>query len=173
LRGEKTATQSHGLRLRIRSIPGRIFKASLTRPALSISYGKLRNFPVSLRNNGPSVHGPHKHLRSIAPLATTFGRRWSAELPPGLARSGRLHRSVLAMPSSAWRWRRYPWAGSRPADAFSYFTDAGLRKLMRDPAAVRTWPQQQMPPADAITLPDADNDAVIAYLRLISGTAPR
>jgi len=34
---------------------------------------------------------------------------------------------------------------------------------------VRTWPQQQMPPADPATLPDADIDAIIAYLRVISG----
>jgi mono/diheme cytochrome c family protein len=61
----------------------------------------------------------------------------------------------------------------QPLPAVSYFTDAGLRKLIRDPAAVRTWPQQQMPPFAAATLPDADIDAVIAYLRLASRTAPR
>ena len=61
----------------------------------------------------------------------------------------------------------------QPMPAVAYFTDAGLRKLIRDPAAVRTWPQQQMPSADPVTLPDADVDAIIAYLRLISGTAPR
>jgi len=61
----------------------------------------------------------------------------------------------------------------QPMPAVSYFTRAGLRKLIRNPAAVRTWPRQQMPPADAATLPDADIDAVIAYLRLISGNEPR
>jgi mono/diheme cytochrome c family protein len=59
-----------------------------------------------------------------------------------------------------------------PMPAIAYFTDAGLKKLIRNPTAVRTWPQQQMPPADPATLPDADIDAVIAYLRVISGPSP-
>jgi hypothetical protein len=54
--------------------------------------------------------------------------------------------------------------------AVSYLTDAGLKQLIRNPAAVRTWPRQQMPPT---ALADADIDAVIAYLRLISKAAPR
>jgi mono/diheme cytochrome c family protein len=58
----------------------------------------------------------------------------------------------------------------QPMPAVSYLTDAGLKKLIRNPAAVRTWPQQQMPPT---ALADADIDAVIAYLRLISEAAPR
>jgi mono/diheme cytochrome c family protein len=58
----------------------------------------------------------------------------------------------------------------QPMPAVSYFTDAGLKKLIRDPAAVRTWPQQQMPPAD---LPDADIDAVVAYLRVVSLPPPQ
>jgi len=60
----------------------------------------------------------------------------------------------------------------QPMPAVAYFTDAGLKKLIRNPTAVRTWPQQQMPPADPATLPDADIDAVIAYLRIISGPSP-
>ena len=60
----------------------------------------------------------------------------------------------------------------QPIPAVTYFTEAGLKKLIRNPAAVRTWPQQQMPPADPATLPDADIDAVIAYLRVISGSSP-
>jgi mono/diheme cytochrome c family protein len=60
----------------------------------------------------------------------------------------------------------------QPMPAVAYFTDAGLKKLIRNPAAVRTWPQQQMPGADPATLTDADIDAVIAYLRVISGPFP-
>ena len=58
----------------------------------------------------------------------------------------------------------------QPMPAVSYLTDAGLKKLIRNPASVRTWPQQQMPPT---ALADTDIDAVIAYLRLISKAAPR
>jgi mono/diheme cytochrome c family protein len=60
----------------------------------------------------------------------------------------------------------------QPMPAIAYFTELGLRKLMRDPAMVRTWPQQQMPRFDPSMLSDADIDAVVAYLRLVA-TAPR
>ena len=52
----------------------------------------------------------------------------------------------------------------RPMNPTQYLTGEGLRALIRNPKAVRTWPQQQMPAFDAKALPDADLDAVIAYL---------
>jgi mono/diheme cytochrome c family protein len=54
-----------------------------------------------------------------------------------------------------------------PMPATAYLTQAGLKALLRNPAAVRTWPQQQMPGFDADMLPDTDIDAVIAYLTRI------
>jgi len=56
----------------------------------------------------------------------------------------------------------------RPMPATAYFTEAGLRALIRNPAAVRHWPAQQMPAFDAATLPDSAIDAVIAYLRYLA-----
>jgi mono/diheme cytochrome c family protein len=52
----------------------------------------------------------------------------------------------------------------QPMNPTQYFTPAGLRALIRNPKAVRTWPQQLMPAFDPKALPDADLDAVIAYL---------
>jgi mono/diheme cytochrome c family protein len=43
----------------------------------------------------------------------------------------------------------------QPMPATVYFTEAGLRALIRDPAAVRVWPAHQMPPFDPATLPDS------------------
>jgi mono/diheme cytochrome c family protein len=60
-----------------------------------------------------------------------------------------------------------------PMPVLAYFTEAGLKKLLRDPASVRTWPQQQMPRFDSATLSDSDIDAVIAYLRRVAGAARR
>jgi hypothetical protein len=40
----------------------------------------------------------------------------------------------------------------------------GLRSLVRNPKAVRTWPQQQMPGFDETMIREADLDALIAYL---------
>ena len=46
-----------------------------------------------------------------------------------------------------------------------YLTEAGLRALIRDPRAVRTWPGQRMVGFSKSDLPDSDLDALIAYLR--------
>ncbi len=52
----------------------------------------------------------------------------------------------------------------QPMNVTRYMTPAGLRALIRDPKSVRTWPQQQMPGFDAKNLPDADLDALMAFL---------
>ena len=56
-----------------------------------------------------------------------------------------------------------------PMPATVYFTIPGLRALIRNPKSVRTWPQQQMPAFDPAALPDADIQAVIAYLQYAAG----
>lgn len=56
----------------------------------------------------------------------------------------------------------------RPMPATAYFTETGLRALIRNPAAVRSWPAQQMP-AFGATLRDPDINAVIAYLGYLAG----
>ena len=52
--------------------------------------------------------------------------------------------------------------------ATAYFTEAGLRALIRNPAAVREWPAQQMPAFEDAALSDAKIDAVIAYLHYLT-----
>jgi mono/diheme cytochrome c family protein len=52
----------------------------------------------------------------------------------------------------------------QPMNPTQYFTPKGLRSLIRNPKAVRTWPQQQMPAFDETKISDADLDALIAYL---------
>ena len=56
----------------------------------------------------------------------------------------------------------------RPMSATQYLTEAGLRSIIRDPRAVRTWPNQHMRGFDQTELPEADLDAVIAYLRAMA-----
>jgi mono/diheme cytochrome c family protein len=51
-----------------------------------------------------------------------------------------------------------------PMPAARYLSPEGLRALIRDPRAVRSWPQQQMPGFDAAALPQPDLDALVAYL---------
>ncbi|WP_088344591.1 MULTISPECIES: cytochrome c [Rhodomicrobium] len=56
----------------------------------------------------------------------------------------------------------------QPMNAVRYLTDAGLRAIVRDPRAVRTWPEQRMEGFDQKTLSDADLDALIAYLHAVA-----
>lgn len=60
----------------------------------------------------------------------------------------------------------------RPMSPTQYLTEFGLRAIIRNPKAVRTWPAQQMIGFDDKMLPDSDLDAVIAYLRAMA-PAPR
>jgi mono/diheme cytochrome c family protein len=52
----------------------------------------------------------------------------------------------------------------QPMNVTTYMTPFGIRAVIRDPKAVRTWPQQQMVGFDAASLPDAEVEALIAFL---------
>jgi mono/diheme cytochrome c family protein len=58
-----------------------------------------------------------------------------------------------------------------PMSPTQYLTDAGLRGIIRNPRSVRIWPAQKMVGFDKAILPDADLDALIAYLHAMAGTA--
>ena len=51
-----------------------------------------------------------------------------------------------------------------PMNAMDYLTTSGLRAIVRDPKAVRTWPMQHMPGFSPEALSEPDLDALIAYL---------
>ena len=55
-----------------------------------------------------------------------------------------------------------------PMPAVAYFTEPGLRALIRNPAAVRSWPAQTMRGFDAAAIGDSDVTAVIAYLGAVA-----
>ena len=52
----------------------------------------------------------------------------------------------------------------RPMNVTTYMTSAGIHALIRDPKSVRTWPGQQMIGFGADKIPDAEIDALIAFL---------
>ncbi len=52
----------------------------------------------------------------------------------------------------------------QPMNVTTYMTPSGIRAVIRDPKAVRTWPGQQMVGFDAKSLPDAEVEALIAFL---------
>ncbi len=53
----------------------------------------------------------------------------------------------------------------RPMPVMRYITEAGLRAIVRNPAGVRTWPEQHMSGFGTKTLPDSDLDALVSYLK--------
>jgi hypothetical protein len=52
--------------------------------------------------------------------------------------------------------------------ATEYLTETGLRAIIRNPRAVRSWPTQRMSGFGQKTLPDADLDSLLAYLRAMA-----
>jgi mono/diheme cytochrome c family protein len=53
---------------------------------------------------------------------------------------------------------------NRPMNPTEYFQLPALRRSIRDPASVRTWPEQKMPGFGPERLSETELDAVIAYL---------
>jgi cytochrome c1 len=51
-----------------------------------------------------------------------------------------------------------------PMNPTEYFTDAGLRALIRDPRSVRVWPEQRMPGFAEENLSDEELGVILAYL---------
>jgi mono/diheme cytochrome c family protein len=52
-----------------------------------------------------------------------------------------------------------------PMNPTEYFTDTGLRALIRDPRSVRVWPEQRMPNFAELDLSDEELGLILAYLR--------
>ena len=52
-----------------------------------------------------------------------------------------------------------------PMNPTEYFTDTGLRALIRDPRSVRVWPEQRMPSFAEQDLSDEEVGLILAYLR--------
>jgi len=53
----------------------------------------------------------------------------------------------------------------QPLPVMQYITEPGLRAIVRNPAGVRTWPEQHMTGFGTKALPDPDLDALVAYLQ--------
>jgi mono/diheme cytochrome c family protein len=57
----------------------------------------------------------------------------------------------------------------KPMNPVDYFRPEMLRKLLRDPQSVRTWPDRRMPGFSPETLSDGDIDAIVAWLAYKAG----
>lgn len=59
-----------------------------------------------------------------------------------------------------------------PMNPTEYFQDAALRKYIRDPAAVRTWPESRMAGFAPDALPEPELDSLLAYLAAMRARRP-
>lgn len=59
-----------------------------------------------------------------------------------------------------------------PANPTEYFHESYLRRLIRDPASVRQWPQRTMPGFAPAVLDDGALDDLLAYLRRMAALRP-
>lgn len=60
---------------------------------------------------------------------------------------------------------------ARPMSPTAYLSETGLRLLIRNPSAVRTWPKQEMPAFAVDVLPERDLDDLVAYLKAMATQA--
>ena len=60
-----------------------------------------------------------------------------------------------------------------PMNPTEYFTDAGLRALIRDPRSVRVWPEQRMPSFPEEDLSNEELGLILAYLNHMAGRKSR
>jgi mono/diheme cytochrome c family protein len=59
-----------------------------------------------------------------------------------------------------------------PQNPTEYFTPQGLRDLIRNPRAVRTWPTLIMPSFSVDALSDREIELIVAYLKHMTGRKP-
>jgi len=60
-----------------------------------------------------------------------------------------------------------------PMHPAEYFTENGLRALIRDPRSVRVWPEQRMPSFAEEDLSDEELGLILAYLSHMAGRKSR
>jgi len=124
-----------------------------------------------VRSNVGSEQWPYQ-LASLTGVESP-AHRWpqiavDASLPADApARRGEVVFTVQCMPCHKMKGGGAADVGpdlGQPMGPTQYTTMEGLRRLIRDPASVRTWPERRMQGFDEKTLSDDDLDAVIAYL---------
>ncbi|MDH4980786.1 cytochrome c [Hyphomicrobium sp. D-2] len=108
-------------------------------------------------------------ITAVASPALRWPQMTVAETLPAdaLARHGQKVFTVQCMPCHRMKGAGVSDVGpdlGAPMSPTQYLTPLGLRALIRDPIAVRTWPDQRMPAFNESKLSDADLDALIAYL---------
>ena len=146
--------------------PGRRCRARRRARDRSISYGSTRNVPRVSTEQWPYP------LASLTAVESPAHRWPQLAVDPALPANAPARRGEAVFAANCLSCHRLNGGGAgeigpdlgTPMNATDYLRPEGLRAIVRNPRAVRTWPQQQMPGFSADALSDADLDALIAYL---------
>lgn len=116
-------------------------------------------------------------IRRLQPVA----ERFPALLPaPGLSASDPVIKGFALFQKNCLACHRLNGAGDAqfgpdlniPHNPIEYFRPEFLRAYVRDPQSLRQWPQARMPGFSPDVLPDADLDALLAYLSHMAKRKP-
>jgi mono/diheme cytochrome c family protein len=124
------------------------------------------------RSSVTSEQWPY-HLASLTPMESPAHRWPQLAVDPALPPAAPARHGQQVFVTNCLPCHRLNGGGAgemgpdlgRPVPVLDYLTERGLRALVRDPRSVRSWPLMQMPGFPAAALPDADLDALVAYLR--------
>lgn len=147
-------------------------------PRLSESAGPFYLVWVHPERSGVRTEQWPYALASVTLVESPMHRWPQLALPPGKADDATLQRGQKVFLVQCFACHRLYGAGAgemgpdlgTPQSATRYLTDSGLHDIIRDPRAVRIWPTQLMKGFDDVALPEADLDAVVAYLHAMDGT---
>lgn len=145
-------------------------------PGKAMSAGPLY---LVWQNPERAAISPEQWVYALAALAAVPSpvQRWPAiAVDPSVPKDTPARRGQAAFIANCLPCHRLGGAGEatvgpdllRPMPATAYFTEAGLRALIRDPMAVRHWPAQQMPGFNESALSDSEINAIIAYLHYLT-----
>jgi len=126
------------------------------------------------RSNIRTEQWPH-WLASLTLVESPLHRWPQLQLPPGptgdTARAGQKVFLSFCLPCHRLNGGGASDAGpdlGQPMSATEYLTEDGLRAIIRNPRAVRTWPNQTMGGFGSKSLPDSEIDDLLVYLRVMA-----
>ncbi len=152
------------LAMRIRSAPGRRWAPASRPPGRSIWSGANPRKNASVRSNGPS--------RSSASATSPLAERFPALLPAADA-SAEVRAGFAVFQKNCLACHRLNGAGDAqfgpdlnlPYNPTEYFQPQFLARYIRDPQALRQWPQAKMPAFPERVIDDQELRQLIGYLR--------
>ena len=116
------------------------------------------------------------HLAALAVTDSAFKRWPGLAVDAGVPAADPIRRGLDRFVAVCMACHRFNGEGegeqgpdlAKPMNPVDYFQPAALRKFLRNPKSVRTWPEEKMPAFDEESLSDPDIDAMLQPYKLLS-----